>query len=65
MTDDQFVVIAGLLLEIRNALVPPDADPNAPCEHPEEQRVSLRTANDPEHFFCRECKAHVGARLMN
>lgn len=54
MTDDQFAMIAGLLAEIRDALVPVDDD--GTCQHPEDKRVDLSSFGDRDHWVCRICK---------
>ena len=61
MTDDQFVVLATLLAEIRDVLVQgvpaaeaPEAEPG--CVHPDDKRVSLATSNQPDHWVCAICR---------
>ncbi len=58
MTDAQAELMIGLLTEIRDALVPPQAvgDDQAPCEHPEDRRVDLRSFGDRDHWVCKDCK---------
>lgn len=67
MTDDQFLVLAGLLTEIRDALVPPPEPPSTepiPCPHPEEHHVSLATLGDPGARYCRLCKTQFQLMTM-
>jgi len=55
MTDDQFMILAGLLTEIRDVLVHlPDLDEE--CQHPEETRISLATIVHPDHWICGVCR---------
>ena len=65
MTDDQFMVIAGLLTEIRDALVLPDVLPSDDCVHPDEKRVSLATLGDPIHWVCALCKYEYRELVRN
>jgi hypothetical protein len=61
VTDEQFLVVASLLTEIRDAVVAlnvtvemvQDSDE---CVHPEDQRVSLATPSDPFHWVCHVCR---------
>lgn len=66
MNDEQFLVIVGLLSEIRDVLVAgieaseEPEDPTA-CPHPEANRVSFATPAQPERWVCNVCKfEHVG-----
>jgi hypothetical protein len=56
VTDDQFFVIVALLGEIRDALVGAEIEEPAGCQHPDEQRVSLATPREPDHWVCAGCK---------
>lgn len=60
MTDDQFLVIAGLLSDIRDALVPepeaPAEDESGACVHPEGARVAFPTFQRPNQWICSLCK---------
>lgn len=57
MTKAQFEVIAGLLSDIREALVGVPDEPVDGCPH--ERRVSLATPGDPYHWICLDCKEHI------
>ncbi len=64
MTERQFAEWADLvvtrLTEIRDVLVnglqAAAADPDAPCEHPEDARISFATPGDPDHWVCKQCR---------
>lgn len=62
MTDTQFAELMCILGEIKQALSPGDLASDE-CPHPEEQRVSFRSAGDPDHWYCRACKEHFGMRV--
>lgn len=60
MTEDQFAVLATLLVEIRDQLVELNTAASAvepetdECQHP--NKVSLGTYRDPHHWICPDCK---------
>lgn len=59
MTNDQFLVITELLSEIRDVLMmflPDDPAESDECQHPEDQRVSFATPQQPDHWICSGCK---------
>ena len=62
MTDEQFAVLAGLLLEIRDALVLSVTVPELleGCPHPDDHRVSLATPSMPDHWICNVCRYEHG-----
>ncbi len=67
VTDAQFSAIMERLGEMRDLLlilaVPPEAA-EVGCQHPEEQRVSLASFGDPDHWVCRDCKhEHQGVKM--
>lgn len=69
MNDEQFLVLSGLLTEIRDALyvlvgssIAEDSDE---CEHPEPNRVSLATPSLPDHWICNVCRYEHGAVRHN
>lgn len=64
MTDAQFERLMCILGEIKQALLPADAPEDEGCPHPEELRVSFRSAGDPDHWFCNGCKTHFGERVI-
>ena len=55
MTNEQFLIISGLLAEIRDLLTPAEVVVEG-CPHPEDKRVSLSTLSDPDHWVCRDCQ---------
>lgn len=57
VTDQQFDIIVGLLTDIRDGLVIVASDVSDDgCSHPEEQRVSLSSFGDLDHWVCRLCR---------
>jgi hypothetical protein len=57
VTEAQAETVIALLMHIAetlDAMVPP-ADPEG-CEHPEDQRISLSTFADQNHWVCRVCR---------
>lgn len=45
------------LLEVMAvALVPEEAEPSDDCQHPDDNRVSLKTPGMPDHWICNLCK---------
>lgn len=58
VTDEQFSIIVGLLVDIRDGIVALCAQPEQSddCPHPEEQRISLSTPADPNHWVCNACR---------
>lgn len=64
MTDAQFAELMRILGDIKQALSFADPSVDEGCPHPEDQRVSFRSAGDPDHWFCNGCKTHFGERAM-
>lgn len=71
MTDRQFLVLTQLLMELVTLtgevrdltselrdLILGAAQTEEPdgCTHPEQERISLASAGDPDHWVCRGCK---------
>jgi hypothetical protein len=59
VTDEQFLVITGLLSEIRDVLVmtlAQDDTESDECPHPDDSRISLATLARPDHWVCSLCK---------
>lgn len=70
MTDQQFTILAGVLLESRDLLIeirdlltqPVEIQTvDEGCQHPDDKRVSLATPSQPDHWVCHECRyEHTG-----
>ena len=62
MTRAQSDALLTVLREIKDVLgrlAPPlveEIDEDGGCLHPEDQRISFATMQDPQHWICRVCK---------
>jgi len=58
--DEWAALVVTRLTEVRDVLIAglqaAEADPDAPCPHPDEARVSLATMGDPDHWVCKRCR---------
>jgi hypothetical protein len=57
VTEAQADTVIALLMHIAatlDAMTPPEQPVG--CEHPEDQRISLSTYGDPNHWKCRVCR---------
>jgi len=64
MTDVQFDALMTLLraiqMDIHALTLPPELDAmDEPCEHPREDRITLRGFGPIEHFKCRACGQEI------
>lgn len=58
MTDAQFTMIGGLLVEIRdllNDILASGTEASEECDHPEGSRIDMSTLSET-HWICRACK---------